>query len=547
MVKQQWSIITVALIACLVLAACAAPAPAPAVEPAAAAPATEAPAATEVPAATEAPAATEVVAPAKCVKIANYETSGEKSSMDPSILYSGGDAPYIYGVYERLVDVTPNFEVVPELAESWESNADATEWTFHLRSGVKFHDGTELTAKDVVYTFRRILDPATGSSGLGVLSASITPDGITAKDNDTVVFKTAEPAVMLPLLLTTKETGIVRDGAKSEDLRVRGNGTGPFMQDTFTPGSDYIKLVANPSYWQAGMPKAPCLEIRTIQEATTATAALQSGEQDLILQVDSAAVTVLKGDANISLLETAAGNSMTFSMFTDTPPFDNVKVRQALKKVIDRKEMVQTVLLGLGEAGADNPIPVSDPLSYLNSQGAPVQDIEGAKKLLVEAGYSTSKPLKFDLYTGEGVPGVNLMSQVFAEQAAKAGIQVNIIQTPSESFWDDVWLKQSFVTSAWSRRPVILAEGMAYKCDSKYPETHWCRPEFDKLVAKAGSTVDPKERADTLHQMQQMITEDGGVIVPMFVHSVSGLRANCSGWLPHVQNFNHDWSQITCK
>ena len=139
------------------------------------------------------------------------------------------------------------------------------------------------------------------------------------------------------------------------------------------------------------------------------------------------------------------------------------------------------------------------------------------------------------------------MSQVFAEQAAKAGIQVNIIQTPSESFWDDVWLKQSFVTSAWSRRPVILAEGMAYKCDSKYPETHWCRPEFDKLVAKAGSTVDPKERADTLHQMQQMITEDGGVIVPMFVHSVSGLRANCSGWLPHVQNFNHDWSQITCK
>ena len=467
--------------------------------------------------------------------------------MDPAIMYSGGDAPYLYGVYERLVDVNPNFEVVPELAESWESNAQATEWTFRLRSGVKFHDGTELTAKDVVYTFRRILDPATGSSGLGVLSSSLTADGISAKDDYTVVFKTAEPAVMLPILLTTKETPIVRDGAKAEDLRLRGNGTGPFMQDTFTPGNDYVKLVANPNYRQAGMPKAPCLEIRTIQEATTATAALQSGEQDLILQVDSSAVPALKGDANITLLETAAGNSMTFSMFTDTAPFDNLKVREALKKVIDRKEMVQTVLLGLGEAGADNPIPISDPLSYLNGQAAPVQDIEGAKKLLVEAGYGTSNPLKFDLYTGEGVPGVNLMSQVFAEQAAKAGIQINVIQTPSESFWDDVWLKQSFVTSAWSRRPVILAEGMAYKCDSKYPETHWCRPEFDKLVAEAASTVDPTLRSEILHQMQRTIAEDGGVIIPMFVHAVSGLRANCSGWAPHVQNFNHDWSQITCK
>lgn len=106
---------------------------------------------------------------------------------------------------------------------------------------------------------------------------------------------------------------------------------------------------------------------------------MQSGEQDLILQVDSSAVPALKGDANITLLETAAGNSMTFSMFTDTAPFDNLKVREALKKVIDRKEMVQTVLLGLGEAGADNPIPISDPLSYLNGQAAPVQDIEGAK------------------------------------------------------------------------------------------------------------------------------------------------------------------------
>ncbi len=223
MSKKMYVVLSAMLLVSMLLAACGGAAtPAPTEAPAAA---TEAPAAemTEAPAAevTEAPVAEVTEAPAeeaKCVKIANYESSGEKMSMDPAILYSGGDAPYIYGVYERLVDVTPNFEVVPELAESWESNEDGTEWTFHLRQGVKFHDGSDLTADDVVYTFQRILDPATGSSGLGVLSGTLTPESITAKDDYTVVFSTAQPAVLLPILLTTKETGIVSAGASAEDL-----------------------------------------------------------------------------------------------------------------------------------------------------------------------------------------------------------------------------------------------------------------------------------------------------------------------------------------
>jgi len=517
-------------------------APAKTEAPTAAPAPTEAPAATTAPAAPTAPAASS----SKCVVIANYESSGEKMSMDPAILYSGGDAPYIYGVYNRLVDVTPNFEVIPELATKWESNADATEWTFHLQQGVKFHDGSELTAKDVVYSYKRILDPATGSSGLAILSAVIDPEGITAKDDYTVVIKTKAPSVTLPTILTTKETGIVKDGAKAEDLRLHGMGTGPFMQDTFTPGNDYVKLVANPNYWQKGLPKAPCLEIRTIQEATTAVAALQSGEVDLVLQLDSSVLPSVQNDPNIKLLQTAAGNSMTLSMWTDTAPFNDVNVRAALKKVVNREEMVKTVLNGYGEPGADNPIPITDPLSFLYGKQAPAQDIEGAKALLAKAGYDDKNPLKIDLYTSEAIPGHTLMAQAFAEQAALAGIQVNVNQTPAASFWDNVWLKQPFVTSAWSRRPVIVAEGMAFNCKSQYPETHWCRPEFDALMKQAGSEPDEAKRVELLHKMQQMIAEDGGAIIPMFVHSVAGLRANCSGWTPHVQNFNNDWSQLAC-
>ena len=549
MSTKLFPILAAVLVLLLLVSACVAPAPAPA-EPA------EAPAAEEAaepaeeeeaepPAEEE--AAEEAVEEEVCVRIANYESSGEKMSMDPAILYSGGDAPYVYAVYERLVDVTPNFEVVPELAESWESNEDATEWTFHLREGVKFHDGSDFDAADVVYTYQRILDPELGSSGYAILSPLLTPEGIVAADEHTVVFKTEESAVTLPMILTTKETGIVPEGAAAEDLRLHGVGTGPYMYDTFTPGNDYVKLVANPDYWQDGLPNAPCLEIRTIQEATTAAAALQGGDLDVVLQVDSAVLPSLQNDANVNLLETAAGNSMTLSMFSDEPPFDDINVRTALKKVIDRDQMVQTVLLGYGEPGADNPIPITDPMSYLHGQEVMAQDIEGAKALLAEAGYDESNPLVIDLYTSEAIPGHTRMSQVFAEQAAEAGVQVNVIQTPPDTFWDDVWLTQSFVTSAWSRRPVIVAEGMAYTCSSQYPETHWCRPEFDELMAKAASTLDEAERTEYLHAMQQMIAEDGGVIIPMFVHAVAGVRAECDGWEPHVQNFNNDWSQIGCE
>ncbi|MFC2031695.1 ABC transporter substrate-binding protein, partial [Chloroflexota bacterium] len=500
------------------------------------------------PAPTEAPAEEEAaVEDGVCVRIANYESSGEKMSQDPAILYSGGDAPYVYAIYERLVDVTPNFEVVPELAESWESNEDATEWTFHLREGVKFHDGSDFDANDVVYTYQRILDPELGSSGYAILSPILTPESIVAVDDQTVVFKTEDSAVTLPTILTTKETGIVPEGAAAADLAMHGVGTGPYMYESFEPGNDYVKLAANPDYWQAGMPKAACLEIRTIQEATTAAAALQGGDLDVVLQVDSAVLPSLQDDASINLVETAAGNSMTFSMFTDTPPYDDIKVREALKKVIDRDQMVQTVLLGFGEPGADNPIPITDPLSYLHGQEAPAQDIEGAVALLAEAGYDESNPLTIDLYTSEAIPGHTRMSQVFAEQAAEAGIEINVIQTPGDTFWDDVWLTQDFVTSAWSRRPVIVAEGMAYTCESQYPETHWCRPEFDETMAAAASTLDPDAQLELLHEMQTMIAEDGGVIIPMFVHAVAGMRAECSGWEPHVQNFNNDWSQIGCE
>lgn len=478
----------------------------------------------------------------ECVKVLGYEWSGEKQSMDPADMHSGDDAYHTFAVYNRLVDIDDNFKVLPELATEWSVSEDGLTWTFKLRSGVKFHSGKDFSSADVVYSFKRLLDEKTGSGARAVMEF-LDPNGITAPDANTVVFTTKAPVVELPVLITNKFTNIVPDGAKQEDLRKKGDGTGPFMQEEFTPNAPVRILRKNPNYWDAGKPKAECLKITVAQEAVAGVSAIKSGEVDLMLNVDPSVITALKDDPSVTLLQTAASNSMTVSVWVDAKPFDNLKVREALKLVVDRQAMVDTVLLGFGQPAADNPVPVGSPASY--TKEAPKQDYEKAKALLAEAGYADG--LKFDLYTAEGVPGMVRMAQVYAEMAKPAGIDVNVIVTPAESFWDDVWLKQSAVTSAWSMRPPGEGLATAYTQTAKWKETHWERPDYDALLLKANTTVDEAERLKLFQQTGELLAKEGGLILPMFVHQVLALRKGCEGYTPRAQNFNLNFEDLSCS
>jgi peptide/nickel transport system substrate-binding protein len=477
-----------------------------------------------------------------CVKVLGYEWSGEKQSMDPADMESGDDAYHTFAVYNRLIDVDDNFKTIPELATEWAASADGLTWTFKLRQGVKFHSGRDFTSADVVYTFKRLLDPALGSGAKAVLEF-LDPNGIKAVDKYTASFTTAKPVVELPVLITNKFTNIVPDGATHDQLRLHEDGTGPFMQDQFKPNDPVRILKKNPNYWEAGKPKAECLRITVAQEPVAATAAIKSGQVDLVLNVDPTGIPTLKDDPNVTLLQTGASNSMAIAMWVDTSPFDNIKVRQALKKVVDRQAMIDTVLLGFGELGADNPVPLKSAASYV--QQAPQQDINGAKKLLAEAGHPNG--LKFDLFTAEGVPGMVRMAQVFAEMAKPAGFDINVVVTPADSFWDNVWLKKPIVTSAWSMRPPGEGLAVAYTQNAKWKETHWERPDYDALLLKANTTADPAERVKLHQQVGQMLADEGGVIIPMFVHQVLALRKGCSGYTPRAQNFNLKFQDLTCS
>jgi len=479
---------------------------------------------------------------AECVRIVGPEWGSEKQSPDPAVLLAQYDLQLANSIYDPFVTVDENLAAVPAIAKSWSSNDDGTVWTFKLNTGIKFHDGSDLDSADVIYTYKRIMDEATASAGAAELT-QIKPEYLSAPDPETVVVTLPSINAELPLIMATKWALVVPEGSTTEQLHNTPNGSGPFMLPKFELGAAKIRLDKNANYWRQGLPKADCLEITGINESTSRTSALLAGEADVMTHLDGASVPVVQGNPDVQILQGKGGTILTMSMFVDTPPFDDVRVRKALKMVIDRQAILDTALLGFGVIGNDSPVPTSSPDAW--TQEAPARDVEGAKALLAEAGYADG--LTVDLYTGDIWPGHATMSQAFQQMAAEAGITVNLIQTPSSEYWDTAWLKQPFVGSYWGQRPPVTALAIAYRKDAEWNETHWYRDDYEAILDEAAATIDNDARRALYQKAGKLLAEEGGVIVPVVTVTLSAVRTGCSGYNVPTDHNRQDFSTVSCE
>lgn len=479
-----------------------------------------------------------------CVRIVGFDWNAS-NKIDPSQINYHSESMLVYASYEQLVEVDREFAIHPWLAESWESNADATQWTFKLRKGVKFHDGSDFDASDVVYTYRRLIDPAQPTSASSLLSF-LSADKIEAVDSHTVRFTVEKPMSELPLLLVNKFAHIIPDGAKPEVLSARSLGTGPFViREDFRPNAPRVVLQSNPGYWMEGKPAAACLDMIGVSEPVSRTSVILSGEADLIIAADATTLLTLKNDPSIRLLEAPGATVMTLSMMIDVPPFNDKRVREALKLLVDREALVQSALLGFGIVGNDSPVPPTSPAAWTSE---PLKrDVEKAKALLSEAGYADG--LKLELYTGatDLYPGTTILAQMFREMAAEAGVQVEIMTSPADSFWDEVWRKKPFITSYAFGRAPAEAFALLYKADTPFNETHWFRPDFDALLEKAAATTDGRKRIAIFQEAGRLLAEEGGVIAPMLASVVTAIRQNCSGYVPHIELNRMNFRDLKCE
>ena len=397
---------------------------------------------------------------------------------------------------EGLVTYDTNWKIIPRLASSYEANADFTEYTFHMRPNVKFHDGTPFTAKDAAWTYLRILDPKEGSDLYGRVSKSLDASGVQVVDDMTLKLKLKHSDSLLPLTLASQLAYIVKENTTDYDA---GIGTGPFTLKSFTPGTSY-EVAKNPSYWASGQPYLDGVRVIFIPEASTKLQSVATGSADLTPATFDQ-IAVIK--ANPALVVTQRHNALNMTAIMDCrkKPFTDSRVREAMKRSIDREMVKRIAFADFGALGPDVDFTTEDPWMTPELTARLAMDRAKAQELMTAAGYPNGVDLVFK------VPGDSgwFSNYGLAIAAALKGspFRVKSLRTPAATYWDQVWLKDEFCLGFWNARHPIETMALQVGSTSDWNESHWIDPHMDELIAKAqasgGAELDAATSAASLY------------------------------------------------
>jgi peptide/nickel transport system substrate-binding protein len=444
---------------------------------------------------------------------------GSSDTLDPHVPTSSPDIARTLNLYEPLLFRDRDYRLEMLVAKSVTASPDAKTWTAVLRDGIKFHDGRPVTPADVVATFRRITDPKdpkNGAASLGML-AEVVPVGENA-----VEFRLAESSATFDDYLGQYPLGIV---PADFDIH-KPIGTGPFRASTFTPGLQ-SEFVRNEHYWRPGEPYLDKLVLIDFAADDARVNALLSSQVDAIDQVPLALVDVLGSDPRMRILTSETGTWLPFTMRVDRPPFDDVRVREAMRLIVDREQMITQVLSGQGRLGNDLYAPF-DP-DYAAELPQREQDIPKARKLLAAAGQEN---LTVELVTAPVQAGAVEAAQVFQQQAKAAGVTVELKKVDTTTFYGDDYLSWDFAQDFWYTRNYLPQVAQCALPDSPYNETHFDDPEFLDLVGRASSTMDAGVRTELLRQAQRIEYERGGYIIWGFANQVDAHQVYVAGLTP---------------
>ena len=423
----------------------------------------------------------------------------------------------------RLVRPGESGEPSPDLAVSWQANDSATEWTFKLREGVKFHDGSDFDSGDVVDLLNRIKDPELDSPVASVLAIM---ESVEAVDPSTVRVSLSAPHADFPVLMMDYRLRMTPEGS-GDTIGQTGIGTGPFILETLDPEGTTV-LKANPDYWE-GPPGIETVEIISIPDVQARGQALLSGQIDMLRHVSQKETELFENNPKFKLQHVATGDWRASIAFrTDTEPFTDARVRKALRIAADRQAMIDLVLgPGGGVVTCDNPVWTGD--QYRANIDCP-QQIDEAKRLLAEAGYPDG--IEIEVTTSDLRAFWIDMVQVYQQQVAQAGIKVNLVKAPSDGYWSDVWMQVPASTTSWGQRPADQILNEAYRGGASWNETYWNRPEFDKKLDNARQELDREKRTALFHELQRILYEEGGSFIPFHVNQVVVTSARVSGLEP---------------
>ncbi len=434
-------------------------------------------------------------------------------TLDPAALVNGYQWALGYAHRNALTEIIAGGKVGPSLAESWESSPDASTWVFKLRKGVEFHNGKSLTADDVIASINHHRSDDSKS-----FVKPIAEEIETLKaDGDGIVFALKAGNADFPYMMASAGFSICPATAEGKIDWESGVGTGGYVLENYDPGVR-ADLKRNPNYWTDERAHAAEVEFLTIHDAAARSNALVTGEVHVIDQVDLKTAGLLARQKGVAVEETAGPLHFVFPMRTDMAPFDDNNVRLALKYAIDREELLQKILRGHGTVGNDNPIGPSYRF-YAKDLERRAYDPDKAKYHMKQAGLSE---LTVDLRAAESAfPGAVDAAVLYQQHAAKAGITLNVVREPNDGYWSNVWMKQPWCASYWggyTTESEMFTTG--YAPGAAWNDTYWSHDKFVSIMAEAKAELDDSKRAAMYAEMQSIVRDEGGALVPLFANDV---------------------------
>ena len=451
------------------------------------------------------------------------------TTFDPYFTSTTGDILVDHQLYNWLVNLDAQNQPVPELATAWKMSADGKTWTFTIREGVKFTNGTPLTAADVVYSFNRMRDPKLGAATASVYAGI---GSITAPDATHVVFTLKTPNPEFVKDCADYHAGILSKSVK--DPSKEWIGTGPFMIKQYT-AEDRVILVRNPNYWgkdESGtqLPYLDGITFLLQKDTASMVSGLSGGQIDFVPDLTVELAQQVKADTNLKVLTSPSNFHFLVHLRCDKGhPAADPRVRLALRMGTDYQGLIDLVRPGYAELGNGTIVgPVYGSYYWNNT---PKYDPEGAKKLLAEAGYAQGYTI--NLYVMQYIDA-NALATVWKEQMKKIGVTVNINSIPEAIYYADSgnasWLKCDFGVTNWAQRSTPAAYfNVAYITGSAWNESHWSDPEFDGVVKAINSELDATKRADLYHKAQQILWERGPVVTLIHENAVAGAISKLNG------------------
>ena len=456
--------------------------------------------------------------------------------VDAHVILSSADNARLYNLYEWLSIRDPHYQLKRVLATGYEYPAP-DECVVTLRPDVVFHNGKKFGADDVIYSFKRILDPATKAGGRAVVAAFLNPDGMTKVDDLTVRFKFTRPFAVFEDFVARQLIAMVPVGYDPN----KPVGTGPFKFQSFTPGERSL-FVRHDDYWGDG-PYVDSLEIINFNDDAARVNALVSGAVEAIDTVPASLLKSVQGNKNLEAIVSETASWRPITMRVDQPPFNDVRVRKAMKLIIDREQMVSQVYSGQARLGNDL-YAIDDP-DYASDLPQYKPDIDQAKSLLKQAGQDG---MSVELVTGPVQPGAVESCVVLAEQAKAAGVNIKVTKLDPTTFYNAEYLNRTFSVDWWNSNSYLGQVALGDGPEPSYNESHWTNPDYNAMFFRAVGEQDEAKRKEICHDMQNLTHEEGGLLVFGFPNGIDAISRKITGLAPDKTGqalnsfgFKHVW------